>query len=480
MKILKYISVLLVCLPILLSCAEDNDDKFASDTVVNNFIYRGMNAFYLYKPEIPVLANDRFATVADLENFHAQFNSPEDFFNSLLFEPNQVDRFSIIVSDYIALEQQLSGNTLSNGMEFGLVAYRNDPVNVYGYVRYVLPGSNAASQNVQRGMLFTEIDGIQLTRSNFRTLLAQNEYSIALADFNSGDPIANGQSIALSKSQLQEDPILINKVIDLGTAKVGYLMYNSFLRQFDEDLNNVFADFKAQGITNLVLDLRYNGGGSVNSAITLGSLIADNPTTDIFATQEWNPEIQAELLANDPDRLVETFVNTTTSGSSLNRLNINKVHIITTGNTASASELVINGLEPYINLVQVGDETLGKFQASTTIYDSANFQREGANPAHRYALQPLIYKTVNSAGRTDYFDGLTPDIAINEDFGNLGILGDPSEPLLNACLNDIALNGSIFRPRSTSTDQNLEFAGSNDFKILGQEMWQQQKHIPQL
>ncbi len=479
MRFLKLMAVALIALPLLQGCADDNDDQFASDVIVNNFVYRGMNAFYLYKPEIPVLANDRFATVGDLENFHAQFDSPEAFFETLLFDPNRVDRFSVIVSDYVALEQQLSGNTLNNGMEFGLVAYRNDPVNVFGYVRYVLPNSNAQSQNVERGQIFTQINGIQLTRSNFGTLLAQNDYSITLADFNNGNPIANGTTIQLSKTQLQEEPILVNKVIDLGTAKVGYLLYNSFLRQFDEDLNNVFADFKAQGVTNLVLDLRYNGGGSVNSAITLASLIADNPTTDIFTTEEWNPEIQAELLANDPDRLTNTFVNTTTGGTPLNRLDINKVHIIATSSTASASELVINGLEPYLNIVQVGDNTVGKFQASTTIYDSNNFQRDGANPAHRYALQPLIFKTLNSVGRTDYFDGLAPDIAINEDFGNLGVLGDPSEPLLNACLNDITVNGS-FPIHNTISRENYEIVGSNALKPLGNEMWKEEVVIPNL
>ena len=116
------------------SCADDNDDQFASDTTVKNFIYRGMNAFYLYKPDIPVLANDRFDTVGDLEDYHAQFSSPEAFFESLIFMPERIDRFSVIVSDYVALEQTLSGNTLNNGMEFGLVGYRNDPVNVFGYV----------------------------------------------------------------------------------------------------------------------------------------------------------------------------------------------------------------------------------------------------------------------------------------------------------------------------------------------------------
>ena len=105
--------------------------------------------------------------------------------------------------------------------------------------------------------------------------------------------------------------------------------------------------------------------------------------------------------------------------------------------TASASELLINGLEPYINVVQIGERTTGKFQASTTLYDSEDFGRRGANPNHTYAIQPMIFKTLNANGKTDYHDGLNPDIELIEDIENLGIIGDLNEPLLQAALNDI-------------------------------------------
>ena len=115
--------------------------------------------------------------------------------------------------------------------------------------------------------------------------------------------------ITLNKEVLQENPILVTEVIDQGAQKIGYLMYTGFLSQFDEQLNNVFGDFKAQGVTHLVLDLRYNGGGSVNTAIILGSLISGNPVTDVYSTEQWNPDIQAQLQASNPDRLVNFFKN---------------------------------------------------------------------------------------------------------------------------------------------------------------------------
>lgn len=471
-KYIKHVAILLVLSVIATSCFQDNDDTFASPTIVKNFIYRAMNGFYLYKPDVPVLANDRFASTVELEAYHQQFVTPEEFFEDLVFDRARTDRFSVIFSDYVALEQLLSGQGQNNGMEFGLVAVTGNPTDVYGYVRYVLPNSSAAQQGVTRGMIFSTINGVQLTRTNFSALLNPSTYTIGLADLNAGVPTLNGQEITLTKSFLQEDPLHIATVIQEGNNKVGYLMYNSFLSQFDEQLNNAFAMFRAQSITHLVLDLRYNGGGSVNTAIILGSLISGNPTTDVFSTEEWNPEIQQQFLNSDPSRLTNFFKNSTNGGTTLASLNLSKVHVITTGNTASASELVISSLEPYINVVQVGDNTAGKFQASVTLYDSPNFGRTGANPAHRYALQPLVLKSLNSVGFTDYFDGLAPDVTINEDFANLGVLGDPSERLLRACLDDIVQNGRTSGVPTQAIPYN-EIGGSNSLKRFGNEMWKE-------
>ncbi|PQJ18380.1 peptidase S41 [Nonlabens tegetincola] len=466
---IKKLLIILVLAVSVTACFDDNDDVFASGNTVKNFVYRGMNAFYLYKADVPVLDNDRFATVADLEEYHAQFPSPESFFSSLIFEPENVDKFSVIFEDYVVLQNVLSGQNLSNGMEFGLVAEDGSASDIFGYVRYVQPNSDADLQGVTRGMVFNGINGIRLTRNNFQTLLSQDSYSIDLATLSGRTTTSTGNSIALNKQVLQENPILLSKVIDQGSQKIGYLMYTSFLSQFDEDLNNVFANFQAQGVTHLVLDLRYNGGGSVNSAITLASMISGNPTSDVFSTEEWNPDVQQFFLDNNPERLTNFFRRTTINNNALNTLNLDKVHIITTGSSASASELVINGLDPYIDVVQVGDHTAGKFQASITLYDSPDFSFNNVNPSHRYAMQPLVLKSVNSAGVTDYFDGLAPDIRILEDFENLGELGDENEPLLKACLDDIALNGRL--QNRTSQPEFQLISDSKDFKLLGNDMW---------
>ena len=124
--------------------------------------------------------------------------------------------------------------------------------------------------------------------------------------------------------------------------------------------------------------------------------------------------------------------------------------MLTTKRSASASELVINGLNPYIDMTQVGDTTTGKYQASFLLYDAPapNFSKSQANPGHSYAMLPLVFKTSNAVGFTDYAEGLFPDIQLKENYTNLGVLGDVNEPLLAAALNDIL---SIPQPQPRTT-----------------------------
>ena len=126
---------------------------------------------------------------------------------------------------------------------------------------------------------------------------------------------------------------------------------------------------------------------------------------------------------------------------------LNKVYVLTTERSASASELVINGLDPYIDVVQIGGTTTGKFQASVTLYDSPNFGRTNTNTTHTYAIQPLVLKSVNSVGVSDYINGLAPDYDTSEDYRNLGQLGDPDEPFLRLAL-DVILGKRISIPES--------------------------------
>ena len=441
----KILLLLITIATLFVSCFEDLDDTIqpASDLDIENFIYRGLNYFYLYKADTPELANDNFANQGELNTFLNSFQTPESLF-SFLKSPQ--DRFSLLVANYNELEDALNGVSLNNGMEFGLVYYPNNSSNVFGYVRYVLQGTDAESKNLERGMIFNSIDGQQLTDTNFSELLSLNSYEIGLATFDGTAITPTGESITLVKQQYTENPILIAETLTVQGQKIGYLMYNAFTRDFDSQLNGVFAQFKADAITNLVIDLRYNGGGSVQTAIDLSSMITGQFYNQVFANEEWNTDRQAEYASP------KLFDNQIFTGEAINSLNLTKAYVLTTKRSASASELVINGLNPYIDMTQVGDTTTGKYQASFLLYDAPapNFSKSQANPGHTYAMLPLVFKTSNAVGFTDYAEGLFPDIQLKEDYTNLGVLGDVNEPLLAAALNDIL---SIPQPQPRTTTQ---------------------------
>ena len=441
----KILLLLITISTLFVSCFEDLDDNIqsASDLDIENFIYRGLNYFYLYKADTPELANDNFANQDELNTFLNSFETPESLF-SFLKSPQ--DRFSLLVANYNLLEDALNGVSLNNGMEFGLVYYPNNSSNVFGYIRYVLPGTDAESKNLERGMIFNSINGQQLTDTNFSELLSLNSYEIGLATFNGTEITTTGESIALIKQQYTENPILIAETLTVQGQKIGYLMYNAFTRDFDSQLNGVFAQFKADAITDLVIDLRYNGGGSVETAIDLSSMITGQFYNQVFANEEWNTDRQAEYASP------KLFDNQIFTGEAINSLNLTKAYVLTTKRSASASELVINGLNPYIDMTQVGDTTTGKYQASFLLYDAPapNFSKSQANPGHSYAMLPLVFKTSNAIGFTDYAEGLFPDIQLKENYTNLGVLGDVNEPLLAAALNDIL---SIPQPQPRITTQ---------------------------
>jgi len=443
----------IVCV-LMMSCQEDMDDVItpSSTLEINDFVYEAMFGFYFYKAQVPDLANDRFASNTDYTNFLSQFSEPELLFDNLLFDE---DRFSIIVEDYRVLENNTQGLSLSNGMRFGLVRIQ-ETNQVFGYVRYVVPNSPAESAGVERGMIFRQVDGVDLTDSNFVELLFErNQYFIGLAELSDNQLNLTGEIISLTKVELTENPIHIAKTLNINGQSIGYLMYNAFRSNFQAELNQVFGEFLADGVTDLVLDLRYNGGGSVETAKDLSSMITGQFNGDLFAVERFNENFtDIELFFDDE----------TADGQSINNLNLTRVFILTTGSSASASELVINALNPYIDVIQIGTNTIGKFQGSALLYDSPEFvNKQDININHFYAIQPLIFEIENAEGFTGFEEGLTPDIEQSEDFFNLGILGEPSEPLLNRALVEIGVGFQSGPPQGTE-----EFSRSSNFKIIGE------------
>ncbi|CAM4036614.1 S41 family peptidase [Gillisia hiemivivida] len=470
MKIFKTVLLTLLFSTFFVSCSKDQDDEKppivepTADLTVENFIYRGMNEIYLYKADVPVLANSYFASQTEKNDFLDNYASPEDLFYDGLTASQ--DRFSFIVDDYVDLERTFSGVSKTNGLSFGLVYNNCGCSEIFAYVRYILPNTPAAASGLKRGDIISRIDGQQLTDTNFEELFSPDAFTVGLATLEqSGTTKDIDQTFDLTKiADYNTNPVFIAKTLDVDGQKVGYLMYNSFTSDYDPELNDAFGQFKADGVTDLILDLRYNGGGSVRTATDLASMITGQFPGELFMKEFWNAEYQAYFESTEElkMRLLNNFNTTLKTGESINSLNLSRVYVITTNRSASASELVINGLNPYINVIQVGETTTGKFQASLTLYDSPNFGRNNANSSHTYAIQPLVLKSVNSAGVSDYINGLDPDIAIDENIRELGVLGELSDPMLNTAVNTI-LGNRI----SVNTDfTKYKFVGESSMQDL--------------
>jgi carboxyl-terminal processing protease len=189
-------------------------------------------------------------------------------------------------------------------------------------------------------------------------------------------------------------------------------------------------------------------------------MITGQFTGKVFAKQQWNKKINDYFEAENPDALYNYFTDKIGS-TAINSLNLTKVYILTSASSASASELVINGLEPHINVIQIGDVTVGKNVGSVTLYDSPSFGSENRNPNHRYAMQPIVLKIVNSVGFGDYFNGLQPDFLQKETLSTLGVLGETSEPLLNTAIGKITGTS-----RTTKQSLGKEFEFFKDSKSM--------------
>ncbi len=469
----KYFFLFLGLSVLFMSCSNDDNGikpgttpnpEPSANVIAQDFMWKAMNLWYFWQGDVADLADDRFATDAEYTAFLENNSNPESFFfDTLLFEE---DRFSFANEDYSELVNSLSGISQSNGLEFGL-GLIGDTDNVFGYVQYIVPNSDASTKDIQRGEFFTRVDGVQLTVSNYRTLLFgdNSTYTLGMATVTNNTISDSAKEVSLTKIENQiEDPILIAKTLDVNGTKVAYLMYNRFLSSFNEDLNAAFAQFVADGATELVLDMRYNPGGSVNTSRLLASMIYGTNTSDVYIKQRWNAKVQAEF---SDEFLTDYFANSTGS-SAINSLNLSRVFVIATGDSASASELVMNGLDPYIDVVHIGETTRGKNEFSITLVDDrdngyiySDNREDKINPNNSWGLQPLVGRNENADGFFDYTAGLAPDIELGEDLANLGVLGDVNEPLLARALQEISggsakIDFTVEMPAESFTSSRLE------------------------
>lgn len=356
----------------------------------------------------------------------------------------------------------LEGNGNDLGLKLGAYGTSSSDQNAYAlFATAVYPGSPAALAGMVRSDRISKVNGRTLganfstDRDFINTAFAANTITIEGTKYVNG-VAGTTFTVSLTKASYKSNPVYTSKVFTVGAKKVGYLAYARFSNMDNSKpaFDDAFNTFSSSGVTDLIVDLRYNGGGYVNTAKYLIDLIA--PATangSVMFAEYYNATMQggnARIMSNQPlldandkiryqnGRMLTyadvsyTVANNTEIFEKQGPLsNIRNIVFIITESTASASELVINSLKPFMNVKLVGETSYGKPVGFFPI-----------RIENKYDVYYSMFTTKNSLGQGDYYDGFTPDVV--EDFDNpLYNFGDAKEDNIAAALQILAPNTPV-------------------------------------
>lgn len=391
----------------------------ASDNVYfthNQWIYSQMNQHYLWREDLP----DSLSCNYD--------QSPDKFYKSILSDK---DRFSYMFTNPI-----YDPNTRS-GIGFSYQTYRDNKNNTASLVLYVSNRQVSAS-GIRRGdwLNIISLDNSTLTYSK-----------VTVSD---GFFIYDDNVHRMSLPTTPENTVLLDSIY---ANSIGYLCYTDF----DDiaDLVPVITKFKEHNITDLILDLRYNPGGYVKTCKYLTNCIApEQAYGDIFQITKYNDRISLKNISktgsadlynyygfpvSDPDKVIK-------GENPIIPLNLSRLYVLTSSHSASASEAAMVCLKPYMEVIQIGETTVGKGVGSYSISDNK----------YKYALQPITMQYYNKNEETTPNTGLVPDYYIADGYiTSKKEIGDIEEPLLKAAL-ELILGGSISPDKVAPNHNNIE------------------------
>lgn len=402
---------------LLAACGEDRTYEYLAKTETDNWIEDRMQEMYLYYQDMPQ---------PEMEDY---FKSPDEFFASILAPQ---DKFSYIE---MPAETQTRNNiqTVTYGFDFVLTS---DPTGTSSRrtarVLQVLPQSPAAIAGLQRGDYIVQVDGNNVTTENSYRLQSGEGVTLTVLPLVDNEEegymewgIDTLMFTLTPAVSLENNPVYLAKVIEQGGQRIGYLMYNEFKSgptesdiTYMEQMLQTFQWFKQQNVTDFILDLRYNQGGQVSCAQLLAALLAPSGALgQEFAWFEFNDKQQSSNYS--------LLLPSEYAGYNLN---LNRLFIISGLYTASASEMMVNCLRPYMAVHLIGTQTVGKNVAMTRI-----------ESPYEFVMYPVTATVYNKDGQSDYTEGFAPEYLITElNYYPWHELGDPDELLLKNTLQWIA------------------------------------------
>lgn len=403
-------------------CAVDRWEAYAGRTQTDRWIDDTMRVWYYWKQDIPH-TNDL--------NY---FSPPFEFFASVLSEQDGKDGqpFSTIDSLDAPATRGVPSTDYGYGFQYTTNHVEDNDTALYARLLYVSPDSPAGEAGLERGDWILEMDGEPITEDNYSRLNGGEGITLTVGYYDAAqDTIlayAEPQTLAPART-FYDNPVHYRNVYVSGSKRVGYLVYNHFTggltessTEYDDDLREAFSYFATEQVNEFVLDLRYNNGGQLSCASLLCAMLAPSSALgQTLAYLEFNESIGEQEMVFD-ESLIQGGAN----------LNLSRLYVLTSTETASASEMLINCLKPYMEVVLVGGTTVGKNVAS----------RAFVNEELMLEMRPIVCKLYNADRESEYAEGFTADVSVDEngDMARFLPFGNPDELMLYTALN--LINGT--------------------------------------
>ena len=426
------------------ACSKDfffgDNGEYGTLEYVNVFACNTMNSFYLWADEIK----------EEFDRWDIKESDPVGKVKGLRYKDadgQQVDKWTELFSDFDTFSAYVSGNRKSFGFSCKFYYADEEATRLEAVVTYTYADSPAREAGLKRGDSIREVNGQALTQDNYariynEELSGADQVTLTLAD---------GTRKTLTAVQMYENPIQLACVFDCGGKKVGYLHYTSFTVDSCGELIEVCKFFKSHGIQELVLDMRYNGGGYADTEELLASMLA--PEADVTVGNILSTEVFNSLLtgaygeqknALKTEHVIKQDGKETTFSTEGANLGISRLYAIVDSGSASATEALICELYPYLPITLIGGRTHGKFCSGLMIQASEWYEinanelgnlAKGKDLVDGWGIYVMYSRFADRDGVTRCMpNGLAPDYTVRDNPKDGYQLGDSRETMLSVAL----------------------------------------------